>query len=59
MIGEKHLTQAQKFEQAARELGCDDSEEAFDAKLRRIAKHKPKDDIPAVEQAKARRRRKK
>lgn len=44
MIGEKHLTQAQKFEQAARKLDCDDSEEAFDAKPRAIAKPKPKDE---------------
>ncbi|TIL87289.1 MAG: hypothetical protein E5Y73_25510 [Mesorhizobium sp.] len=59
MNGEKHLTQAQKFEQAARELGCDDTEEAFDAKLRTIAKHKPKDDLPAEKRDKARGRPKK
>lgn len=34
--------QSKRFEQAARELGCDESEEAFDAKLRQVAKHKPK-----------------
>ena len=42
-MGEKPLAQAEKFRQAARELGCEESEEAFDAKLRTIAKQKPKD----------------
>jgi hypothetical protein len=36
-------TQAAKFKEAARELGCDESEEAFDEKLRVIARQKPKE----------------
>jgi hypothetical protein len=36
-------TQAAKFKQAARDLGCDESEEAFDEKLRVIARQKPKE----------------
>lgn len=34
--------QYQKFQDAARELGCDEDEGAFEDKLRRIAKVKPK-----------------
>jgi hypothetical protein len=33
-------TQFERFARAARELGCDDDEAAFDEKLRRIAGHK-------------------
>ena len=43
MVGKKQLTQDGKFRQAARNLGCEESEEAFDAKLRTIVKQKPKD----------------
>lgn len=43
MMDEKPLTQAEKFRQAARNLGCEESEESFDAKLRTIAKQKLKD----------------
>lgn len=32
--------QYQKFKDAARELGCDDDEQAFDDKLRKISKAK-------------------
>lgn len=35
--------QSERFKEAARELGCDDSEEAFDEALRKVAKSK-KDD---------------
>src|SRR3546814_16657504 len=42
-MGEKPLTQAEKFRQVARGLGCEGSEEAFDAKLRTISKQKPKE----------------
>ena len=46
--------QIDRFKQAARELGCDESEEAFDAALRKVAnsppqpaeKHKTEDDEP-------------
>jgi hypothetical protein len=39
-------SQSERFKQAARELGCDESEERFDANLKAVAKHKPKDDKP-------------
>jgi hypothetical protein len=34
-------TQKEKFKEAARELGCDEDEKAFDDKLRRIGKQSP------------------
>jgi hypothetical protein len=34
--------QTQRFIEAARELGCDESEERFDDALRKVAKAKPK-----------------
>lgn len=37
-------TQAQKFIEAARKAGADESESAFEAKLKKIAKAKPKDE---------------
>lgn len=33
--------QSQRFIDAARELGCDESEERFNEALRKVAKHKP------------------
>jgi len=42
-------TQKEKFEEAARELETDDSEEAFDKKLKKIAKTPP----PKGDKAKA------
>ena len=36
--------QIERFREAARELGCDDDEAAFDEKLRRIMRHQPKVD---------------
>ena len=36
--------QIEKFREAARELGCDDDQEAFWAKVTHIARHKPKDE---------------
>lgn len=38
---EKEKTQVDKFREAAKELDCDESEEAFDANLKRIAKSPP------------------
>lgn len=38
---ERNTDQASKFAAAARELGCDDSEEAFDKKLKAIASAPP------------------
>lgn len=37
-------SQTTKFKEAARELGCDESEERFDAALGKIVKHKPPPD---------------
>ena len=34
-------TQVERFKEAARALGCDDDEAAFDAKLKRIAGQRP------------------
>ncbi len=34
--------QRRRFEEAARELGCDESEERFDEVLKKVAKQKPK-----------------
>jgi len=36
--------QIERFREAARELGCDDDEEAFWDRLVRVARHKPKDE---------------
>lgn len=40
----KQRSQSEKFRRAARELGCDEDEAAFDAKLKSIAGQKPKPD---------------
>lgn len=40
-VGE--VSQSQRFIEAARELGADDDEATFKAKLAVIGKHKPKD----------------
>lgn len=34
-------TQLNRFKEAARTIGCDESEAAFDGKLAEVAKHKP------------------
>lgn len=34
-------TQREKFERAARDLDCDESEERWDATLKKVAKQKP------------------
>ena len=38
----KQAEQARRFVKAARALGCDEDETAFDDKLRAIARQKPK-----------------
>jgi hypothetical protein len=38
------IERADAFEEAARALGCDESEERFDEALRKIAAHKPHKD---------------
>ncbi len=40
---QKTKTQLERFKEAARELGCDESEERFNENLKRIAKAKQKD----------------
>lgn len=43
----KQSDQVKSFVEAARQLGCDESEERFDAALGKIVKHKPlPDDKP-------------
>lgn len=37
----ENKSQVEKFKEAARELQTDESEEAFDEKLKRVAKSKP------------------
>ena len=37
-------TQLDKFKQTARELECDESEEAFDRKLKKVAKPSPEEE---------------
>ena len=47
-IEKDHVSQADRFREAARQLECDDDEAKFAAKLKRIATApKPKDDKPA------------
>jgi len=55
-MGTNKLTQAgmsqrDKFLSTARELGCDESEERFDAALGKIVKHKPPPDDKPVKPA--------
>jgi hypothetical protein len=38
--------QSERFKEAARELGVDESEERFNEALRKVAKHKPPPDPP-------------
>lgn len=48
MAGQNDKSQKEKFEEAARELGTDDREDAFDRIVKRIAKApSPKDEKPA------------
>lgn len=39
--------QIERFKEAARALGCDEDEAAFDGKLKEIARQIPKDDSKA------------
>lgn len=40
-------SQYARFVETARKLGCDESEEAFDEKLKAIARHRPKSEANA------------
>ncbi len=42
----KGESQRQKFERAARETGAEQSEDAFDRQLKRVAKPQPKKEKP-------------
>lgn len=44
--GEKKATQRDRFIEAARELGCDEDEAAFKAKLAVIARQRVKENDP-------------
>ncbi len=46
MTDERDAEQVKRFKEVARSIGCDESEEAFDEKLKVIARHKPKDKPP-------------
>lgn len=40
---DKTKSQSERFKEAARELGADDDEAAFNMKLRKLVKQKPKE----------------
>jgi len=42
----KPATQLERFAELARALECDEDDAAFDAKLRKVAKHKPVPEKP-------------
>ena len=44
-------SQHERFKEAARALGCDEDEAAFDEKLKVIARQKPKDGVPSPRDA--------
>lgn len=43
------MAEIEKFEEIARSLGCDEDEAAWEAKLRKVAKHRPKPESGAGE----------
>lgn len=42
--GKKSDSQSERFIEAARKLGCDESEANFEAALKKVARHKPLSD---------------
>ena len=40
--------QSARFIEAAQELGCDESPNAFEAAVKKVARHKPVEEKPAV-----------
>jgi alpha-beta hydrolase superfamily lysophospholipase len=40
--------QSARFIEAARELGCDESPDAFEAAVKKVARHKPVEEKPPV-----------
>lgn len=49
MSDEKNKSQADRFKEAARELGADDDEARFNEKLRKLVKQKPDEKKPPEE----------
>ncbi len=45
-MADESRSQSDKFKEAARELDCDESEEHWDATLKKIAKVKPEPEKP-------------
>ena len=45
--------QSARFIEAARKLGCDESPDAFEAAVKKVARHKPVEDHPENEGDKA------
>ena len=43
-MSEQSKLQAEKFKELARELECDEDEDAFDARLKKLAEKKPAKD---------------
>ena len=41
--------QSARFIEAARELGCDESSDAFEAAVKKVVRHKPVEEKPAEE----------
>ena len=46
---ESQAAQSARFIEAARELGCDESPDAFEAAVKKVARHKPVEERPAGE----------
>jgi hypothetical protein len=44
--GQTVQSQSDKFKEAARDLDCDTDEKRWDAKLKKVVKHKPVPDKP-------------
>ena len=49
-MSHQNQKQLDRFREAARSLECDDDEAHFDAKLKKVAKVKPKDEKPDVDE---------
>lgn len=43
---EDSAAQSARFIEAARELGCDESPDAFEAAMKKVARHKPAEEKP-------------
>ncbi len=45
---EAQADQSARFIEAARELGCDESPDAFEAAVKKVARHKPVEEKPEI-----------